>query len=80
MSIVLKRGMLLSDRLYKPGDVIPDTEEARDLVKRGDAEVIEPPAASQPQAKPAKSKPAPEKEVKKPDSKGSENADGTGNP
>ena len=73
--------MLLADKLYKPGDTLPDTDEARMLAECGDAEVIEPAVVpSQPQAKPAKTKPAPEKEVKKPESKGPENADGTGNP
>ena len=76
MIIILRRGMLLSDRLYKPGDTLPDTEEARILARRGDAEVIEPAAPAQKTAKPAKTKPTPEP---KPDTQESDSADGTGN-
>lgn len=77
MSIVLRRGMLLSDRLYKPGDTLPDTEEARTLAGRGDAEVIgEPLAPVQRTAKPARTKPTPEP---KSDTQELDSADGTGN-
>lgn len=70
--------MLLSDRLYKPGDTLPDTEEARRLAEHGDAEIIEKPAATPPQepARTKKAKPAPEP---KPDTQESDSTDGTGN-
>jgi len=77
MSILLRRGMLLADKLYRPGDILPDIEEARILARRGDAEVIEEPAAPvQKTAKPAKTKPTPEP---KPDNQEPGNADGAEN-
>ncbi|MBQ9528267.1 MAG: hypothetical protein IJR68_11700 [Fretibacterium sp.] len=78
MSILLRRGMLLADKLYRPGDILPDIEEARILARRGDAEVIDEPAApAQKTAKSAKTKPTPEP---KPGTQESDNEDGTDNP
>lgn len=78
MSIVLKRGMLLSDRLYKPGDTLPDIEEARILAERGDAKVIdETPAA--PLSKPVKAAKVKPAIPDKPETKEPENGDGAGN-
>lgn len=73
MSIRLKRGMFLSGgKLYKTGDVLPDTPGARALLEDGRAEVVEAPAAPSPKpVKTAKAKPAPE--ANQPE------ADGTGN-
>ena len=70
--------MLLADKLYRPGDTLPDTEDARVLAGRGDAEVIEAPTVSpQEPAKTKKQKPAPET---KPDNQEPGSEDGTGNP
>lgn len=79
MSIILRRGMLLADKLYRPGDTLPDTEDARILAERGDAEIIEAPAAQLPQepARTKKTKPVPEP---RPNTQESDSADGTGNP